>query len=119
MRNLRIIAVAVGIMVLMLCVRLILVVMRNFYFAEYIGNVAIYLGSTLVPEIGEFLESALFLYVPFSCYPHQVCCLIMLGLVLFTFFQSRNVSYEKLSNSTNGSSSDYHEMSSMGARYDI
>ena len=69
LRNLRIIALAVGFMVLMLSMRLILVLMRNFYREAYIGYLVVYLVSTLVPEV--------------------VCCLIMLGLVLFTFFNSK------------------------------
>jgi uncharacterized membrane protein len=76
-RNLRWICVGVGAMMLFLIMRLVLVIMRNYYNDLYMGYASLYLAATVVPEI--------------------VCCGIMVGLVLFTFYQSRHVSLKTLS----------------------
>jgi len=73
MRNLKLIAVAVGVMVLFLTMRLILVALRNFYQDVALGYSTLYGVATMLPEI--------------------ICCVIMLGLVLFTFYQSKHISF--------------------------
>jgi len=75
LKNLRIIVLGVGVMVLFLIFRFILVALRNF--VDYsLGYVTFYGAATIIPEV--------------------VCCLIMLGMVLFTYFQSRHISLASL-----------------------
>ncbi len=105
LKNLRIIIIAVGVMVVFLIFRFILVVLRNF--AGYsLGYVTFYGVATVIPEV--------------------ICCLIMLGMVLFTFYQSRHVSLSKLqSNASYQSGNDKSNTElqrfgpSSGDRYDI
>ena len=77
LRNLRLIAFGVGLMVLFLIMRMTLVIMRNYYADVYMGYAALYCAATLIPEV--------------------ICNLIMLALVVFTFYQSQHVSLKTLS----------------------
>ena len=82
LRNLKLIAIAIGILVALLTMRLALVILRNFPSADsnVLGYTIFYVVATLFPEV-------------FSC-------IVMIGLVLFTFYQSKHVSYDGRSSST-------------------
>ncbi len=95
LKNLRMIAVAVGVMILFLLMRMIIVIMRNYYADFFMGYSALYIAATVIPEV--------------------ICDLIMLGLVLFTFYQSRHVSLKTLStNSSYQAGSSANEMRNLG-----
>ncbi len=102
LRNLRLIAVAVGVMVAFLAMRLILVALRNFYTIS-LGYLVFYGIATIIPEV--------------------LCCLVMLALVLFSFYQSRHISLSPKMNtnsmfqSASTQSSTAAEMEQM--RYDV
>jgi hypothetical protein len=102
-KNLKIIAVSVGVMVLLLTMRLVLVAIRNFYNGISLGLMMFYSVATLIPEI--------------------ICCGIMLGLVLFTFYQSRNVGLKGMStNSTyqsGRSESNQSQVEMEALRYEV
>jgi len=72
LKNLRLIAIGVGLMVAFLAMRLVLVLMRNFATLSF-GYVAFFLAASLIPEF--------------------FCLTIVTLLVLFTFYQSRQTSY--------------------------
>merc|ERR1711916_185429 len=71
LRNLKVICVAVGVMVLFLAMRLVLVALRNFLPSFSLGYVTFYGVATLVPEF--------------------FCLALALLLVLWTFAQTRRV----------------------------
>merc|ERR1712000_270053 len=74
--NLKLIAIAIGILVVLLAMRLALVILRNFpaVGSNVLGYTIFYVVATLIPEV--------------------LSCIVMIGLVLFTFYQSKHVSYD-------------------------
>jgi len=102
LRNLRLILVAVGLMVVFLIVRFALVCLRNFTQTTSYGYLVFYGVATIVPEV--------------------LSCIVMIGIVVFTFYQSKQVDFVASSLKTNStylsggaSSSSTVEMS----RYEV
>jgi hypothetical protein len=92
LRNLKLIAIAVFVMVLFLTMRLVMVALRNFNTSVALGYSALYGIATVLVEV--------------------ICCIIMLGLVLFTFYQSKHVGISTTYTANTGSTNSAFQSSS-------
>ena len=101
LRNLKLIAIAVGAMVLFLAMRLVLVALRAAPITFSLGYLTFYVVATLIPE--------------------TLSCIVMLGIVLFTFYQSKHVAVGSnlKSNSTYQSSASAASGIELTSRYDV